>query len=245
MTRDEPRAAPVGPNRIVSAHASHVGHVRSSNEDVVIDDPGLALYGVFDGMGGLNAGEVAAQIAAATVSGFVRRHQARQDGRRAAKLADDLALICAAIVHAGRVVRAAGAKDPAWQGMGTTAVVCSLRDPRSAHVAHVGDSRAYLVRGDALYVLTRDHAIGRGVLLRSLGPCAEVRPDSLTVDLAAKDRLLLCSDGLTNYAEEAAIAQVLAAHPDPARAAQALVELALEGGGGDNVSLVVIARTHA
>jgi protein phosphatase len=248
------------PNRrLVSAHRSHVGRVRSSNEDVVVDDPSHGLYGVFDGMGGAQAGEVAARVAAATVRVVI------QDQDRVQKVRDDHGdvgrLLHGAVTRASAAVFAAGSEVPAWRGMGTTAVVCLIRGA-DAHVAHVGDSRAYLARSGVLHALTKDHTMvqslidrgeidpreapshpSRNALTRSLGTRPSVHPDQLVVGLQARDRLLLCSDGLTSYAEESAIARILIAARDPEDAAAALVDLALSGRGGDNVSVVVVEHS--
>lgn len=254
------RGAPVPATRstsIVSAHRSHTGHVRTSNEDVALDDPPHGLYGVFDGMGGMAAGEVAAQIAAASVLDAIRAAP-----RSRSTPGDDADLVHGSLVRASAAVFAAAQRVPAWRGMGTTAVVCLVRDPRRAYISHAGDSRAYLARAGAIYALTRDHTMAqemvdrgkvdareaprhplRNTLTRNLGAQSGAHPVDVTIGLVPGDRILLCSDGLTGYAQESEIARVLVAVPRPGPAADALVQLALAGGGGDNVTVIVVERT--
>jgi hypothetical protein len=143
--------------------------------------------------------------------------------------------------------------------MGTTCVACMLVDPTHALVAHVGDSRAYLLRGGRLQTLTRDHTIveelvDRGllspdeaerhpyknVLSRNLGARAETRVDLVELELKPGDRLLLCSDGLYGYASAEGIQYVLGSGDAPDHVARDLIDLALRGGGGDNVTAIVI-----
>ncbi|MBA3542023.1 MAG: serine/threonine-protein phosphatase, partial [Deltaproteobacteria bacterium] len=144
-------------------------------------------------------------------------------------------------------------------GMGTTAVACLVLDPRKVVIAHVGDSRAYLLRNGRLMALTRDHTIVeelvvrgllsadeadrhpyKNVLSRNLGAGATCRVDLLELDLQPGDRLLLCSDGLYGYASQEAMQYILGSGDAPEHVARDLIELALRGGGGDNVSTIVL-----
>jgi hypothetical protein len=148
--------------------------------------------------------------------------------------------------------------------MGTTVVACLVVDPRRVVIAHVGDSRAYLLRGGRLQTLTRDHTIvedmlDRGllsieeaerhpyknVLSRNLGGRAETRVDAFELELKAGDRVLLCSDGLHGYASAEAIQYLLGSGDAPEHVAHDLIELALRGGGGDNVTAIVIEAPPA
>lgn len=240
--------------QVASAHASHVGHARASNQDVVVDEPGDAVFGVLDGMGGTSAGGVAAELASASILDVVRQCRGAPG--------EATAMLRASLRRASSIVRRAAAGNPAWLGMGTTAVLCAVRDPGVAHVAHVGDSRAYLARGGALRLLTKDHSMLQAlidrsgieraaarrhplgnVLLRSLGGRPDVEVDHAAVPMRVGDRILLCSDGLTGYAEEDTIARVLGSIRAPDQIVGELVALALDGGGGDNVSVVVVERT--
>jgi serine/threonine protein phosphatase PrpC len=231
-----------------AAGDTHVGAVRVDNEDTHILDPGLGLYAVFDGMGGASAGDVAAQLARDVVMAAVQARP-RAPARE---------LLDAALNEASARIFAHAASAPTLRGMGTTAVVALHRE-RVVTIAHVGDSRAYLWRDGRLLALTADHALVaelvargvlsaeeaevhpyRSVLSRNLGAMATCKVDVVDVELAAGDRLLLCSDGLTGYAPTDAIAQVLSSGDAPARITHGLIDLALRGGGGDNVTVVVL-----
>ena len=233
-----------------SAGDTNVGKVRSTNEDALIIEPALGLYAVLDGMGGANAGDVASQLARDTIRAFVQDR---------AKTLEPKELLEAAIVAGSTAVFAAAESHPDRHGMGTTVVACIIVEPTYLVVAHVGDSRAYLLRGGRLQALTRDHTIveelaSRGVLSadeverhpyknvlsRNLGARADARVDVVELELTPGDRVLLCSDGLYNYAAVDAIQYVLGSGDAPEHVAHDLIELAMRGGGGDNVSALVI-----
>ncbi|RMH41690.1 MAG: serine/threonine-protein phosphatase [Deltaproteobacteria bacterium] len=230
--------------------ATHAGNVRDTNEDCYLVAPDIGLYGVFDGMGGHLAGEVASALA---------RDAVRDVVASAAPNADPRELLADALRRASEAVRAEAARRGARRGMGTTAVVCRSLARDRVLIAHVGDSRAYLWRDGRLQQLTADHTIVaellsrgaiteeearthpyRSVLSRNLGASPDVRPDFCELELRPGDRLLLCSDGLTGYASEHAIAAAMGASLDPEQIARELVSLALKGGGGDNVTAVVV-----
>jgi len=231
-----------------SEGASHAGHLREENEDTFAIDPRLGLYAVFDGMGGHMAGDVAAQTARDLVVGEVA-------AAGAMATAD---LLRRALSSASGTIfeQAQGRRDR--HGMGTTAVVARVEGDKVT-IAHVGDSRAYLLRGSRLEQLTADHTVVaamlaagaitpeeavhhpyKNVLSRSLGSRSEVEVEVQEVTLQPGDRLLLCSDGLSGYASQEAIEQVLRAAETPHAATSDLVELALRGGGGDNITAVVV-----
>ena len=234
---------------------SHVGKVRTTNEDALIVEPRLGLYAVLDGMGGASAGDVAAQLARDTIRDFVLH-------RRVTLAPRDL--IEAAIVAGSAAVFGEAQRHPDRHGMGTTVVACLMIDPTHVVIAHVGDSRAYLLRDGRLQVLTRDHTIVeelvergllsaeeaerhpyKNVLSRNLGGKPEARVDRLELELRPGDRLLLCSDGLYGYASAEAIQYLLGSGDAPAHVARDLIDLALRGGGGDNVSTLVIEAPPA
>ncbi len=229
---------------------TNVGKVRTTNEDAMIVDPVRGLYVVFDGMGGANAGDVASQTARDALADFVTQRRASLQPR---------ALLEAAIQHACLTVFNAAQESREHHGMGTTVVACLVVDAKRAIVAHVGDSRCYLLRAGRLQSLTRDHTIveelvDRGllsaeeaerhpyknVLSRNLGAKPETRVDVLDLELKAGDRLLLCSDGLYGYASAEAIQYLLGSGDAPEHVARDLIDLALRGGGGDNVTTIVI-----
>ncbi len=229
---------------------SHVGKVRKVNEDSLIVEPKLGLYAVLDGMGGANAGDVASRTARDAIREFVH-------ARRGALPPRDL--LEQAIRSGGTAVYNAAHRDRELHGMGTTAVACLVADGGRIVIGHVGDSRAYLLRDGRLQALTRDHTIveelvDRGllaaeeaerhpyknVLSRNLGARPETRVELTELQLQGGDRILLCSDGLYGYAAAEGIQYLLGSGDAPDHVCRDLIELALRGGGGDNVSTIVI-----
>ena len=265
--------------------ASHKGHVRENNEDCYLagridrsltvfatnlppdDVPcgfGEAAYGllVADGLGGRAAGEVASRTAISTILNLVLHAPAwiMRVGEREADLIVDR--ITDRFKRAGLVLSQMAEDDPALAGMGTTLTTASSVG-EELFVGHVGDTRAYLLRGGSLIRLTRDHTYAqeladqgfirpdqvaghrlKHVLTRALGrKGAHVRVDVTRIGLRDGDQLLLCSDGLTDMVPEDGIRGVLAAAPSAPAAADALVAAALEAGGKDNVTAVVARYT--
>ncbi|MBA2427152.1 MAG: Stp1/IreP family PP2C-type Ser/Thr phosphatase [Actinobacteria bacterium] len=224
---------------------SDVGLVREGNEDSYLAE--APVFVVADGMGGHVAGEVASQT---TVGIIEERLQggAQENDRALVEMLRD----------ANAAIRNRAADDASLTGMGTTCTLV-LVDGNQAHIAHVGDSRAYLFRDGGLTQLTEDHTLvermvkqgrlrpeeaqhhpQRSVITRALGVDADVQVDVQDVELEDGDRLLLCSDGLTSMAGTDAIAEVLAAEAEPQPAADRLVDLANRAGGEDNVTVVVV-----
>lgn len=225
---------------------THVGRVRSSNQDSLLEAGDLFV--VADGMGGHNGGEVASALAVETV--------------REAFNAPTTDLLVEAIQAANEAILAKAADDPSLQGMGTTVValaaVVTEGEERIA-IANVGDSRCYLLEDDRLRQITKDHSVvqtlvdngqitkaeaevhpQRNILTRALGIDPKVMTDSWELLPFAGDRYLLCSDGLFNEVSPATIIETLQAITEPSEAAAELVRLANEGGGRDNISVVVV-----
>jgi protein phosphatase len=234
---------------------TNVGKVRTTNEDSMIVDPMRGLFVVLDGMGGANAGDVASQMARDAIAEFVLHRRSTMPMP---------ALLEGAIQAGSATVFAAAQANRERHGMGTTCVACLMVDPTHVLVGHVGDSRAYLLRGGRLQTLTRDHTIveelvDRGllspedaerhpyknVLSRNLGARAEARVDIVEVELKPGDRLLLCSDGLYGYASAEGIQYILGSGDAPDHVARDLIDLALRGGGGDNVTTIVLEAPAA
>jgi serine/threonine protein phosphatase PrpC len=222
-----------------------VGRVRATNEDRFVARPPLFL--VADGMGGQNAGEVAAAIAADLLEAAAADRTIHTVG--------DLA---AALERANAAVWQRAGMDRALEGMGTTCTA-AIVDGSRLLVAHVGDSRAYLLRRHELRQLTIDHTLmqrlvddgriqpadvathpQRSVVIRAIGAAAEVAADRLVIELEPGDRLLLCSDGLSGQVPADEIETALAADADAQAAAERLVDLANAAGGADNVTAVVV-----
>jgi PPM family protein phosphatase len=230
---------------------SDIGRRRNRNEDAVLVEPACRLYAVADGMGGHPGGDVASRVAL--------------DGLRSAACppgdaGDDEKLLRAGFTAAQATLAATAAARPALAGMGTTLTALQLdREGHTATLAHIGDSRAYLLRAGRLRRLTRDHTwvqeqIDAGVLsaaqarshpwapllTRVLSTPDSVDPDVSRIELLPADVLLLCTDGLTGLVDEDRLAALLRAHDDPARVAQQLVHTANEHGGFDNISVIVL-----
>lgn len=214
-------------------HRSDVGHVRRRNEDgwLIREVGGAVLAAVADGMGGHPAGDVASAIAIATIEGQLAHDHAARDPS-AGRLVD-------ALVLADGAIQAAAAERPDRYRMGTTAIV-AYAVPGEVTLAHVGDSRAYLVRGGAALPLTHDHGEG-GFLTQALG-LGDVRPDVCLVEVGGRDRLVLCTDGLSGMLDDATIATVATSAGTAQAAADELVACALDAGGYDNVTVVVLGE---
>jgi serine/threonine protein phosphatase PrpC len=230
---------------ITAAGATDRGRVRPTNEDAFAVAP--PLYVVADGMGGHRGGEVAARLAVTTIA------------LRAPELAAaDGDALAASLREANRIILDAAGEDDALRGMATTCTAALVRG-RVARIAHVGDSRAYLSRAGTLTQLTADHSVvaelvregylspeeaahhpRRNVILRALGHVPDLDVDTVEAVLDAGDRLLLCSDGLTNELDDGEIADVLGADADAQGTAERLVGLANAAGGADNVTVIVI-----
>ena len=227
--------------RVVVGVATDIGRVRERNEDSYLVEP--PLYAVADGMGGARGGAVASSLALDTVEELFRGGKA--------SLAD-------MIRSANRAVFERSISDRKVSGMGTTLTATTV-DEQGAHLGHVGDSRAYLLRASALRQLTDDHTLvnrmvkageitpqeagthpHRNVLTRSIGTEPEVVVDENDIPLIDGDRLLLCSDGLTGMVTEPQIQAILEAAPDPQDAADRLIKAANRAGGIDNITVVIL-----
>src|SRR5215211_9316228 len=224
------------------------GKVRANNEDALLVGEGRdeTLFAVADGIGGFEAGEVASSIAIEVL--------------RELEPGDSFE---AAIQKANRRILAVGRGDERFSGMGTTLVAVRFggtQDEPVAQIAHVGDSRVYLLRGGDLRPLTEDHSLvaelvrsgdltrdqaaehpQKNLITRALGADEEVDVDTAVLPIEAGDRILLCSDGLSDMVHEARISEILLDSPeDPERAARGLLAAALDAGGNDNITVVVV-----
>ncbi len=226
------------------------GLIRSENQDCIFVDQDMGLYVVLDGMGGHQGGATASRIARDVIVDIVSRGLQHTE---AAKLMTEACQTASARVHQE------GARNRELHGMGTTVVAVLMTSARTAIVAHVGDSRAYLMRDQRLRRITNDHSIvaelvaaGRltpdqaedhphaSVLSRNLGGLPSAEVDVQAIELATGDRLLLCSDGLNGFASHSAMEQIVGGSASASSTTLDLVELAKRGGGGDNVSAIII-----
>ena len=251
------------PLQISSGGATHVGMVRTNNEDSYRIVAPQNLYVLADGMGGEAHGEVASALAVETVVTHclesLENPSAPLLGESKPDLNPKSQRLLSAVHLANQNIFQSAAAHTEQQGMGSTLTAAWL-DSEQLSIAHVGDSRVYLLRTGQLQQLTSDHSlvaeqVRRGiltaseaeqsnlqsVLLRALGTQPEVEVDIEQVPLFPGDVLLLCSDGLTRMVTEPEIAGTLQAEPDPQRAADKLIEHANEGGGIDNVTVIVVS----
>jgi serine/threonine protein phosphatase PrpC len=251
--------------RITAAGDSHVGLRRRHNEDAYLLLPEERLFCVADGMGGHASGEVAAHIAVEEMAEFFRLTGRDEEAtwpfrdRRDRSYAENR--LVTGVKLANQRIRERAAADERLLGMGTTLVAAWFDDrtPR-ALVAHVGDSRAYLVRRGAITQLTEDHSLlndfikarnpsraeidafpHKNVIMRALGMRDQVEVDVVSTALEDGDLLLLCCDGLSGMVRDDRIAEVLrASRGDLGGAAAALVSAANAAGGLDNVTVVLV-----
>ena len=254
---------------IVGAAATHVGKVRDHNEDAHFFDADGGMFLVCDGMGGHAAGEVASALAIQTIRAYWNTNHTQKliDAWLTTGTPETKKLMLASlrdgVVAAHDAILAEAAADEAKSGMGTTLVGAMVVGNELVFV-HAGDSRAYLVRDAIAMQLTEDHTLlsrllaagievdvsGEGARFRSmltnaLGIGNEVKVATFVVPLADGDRFMFCSDGISEYVREAEVGEVLTKQPSPARAAQKLIELALERGGGDNCTAIVMKVLEA
>lgn len=233
-----------------TAARSDVGQRRSANEDHYALALDQGLFVVADGLGGHVAGQVASELAA---EASLRAIQALEGA--SASLAEKLRY---AVAAANREVHEASRLRAEYSGMGTTLVALLVGETRAA-LAHVGDSRAYLVRGARIRQLTDDHSLvaellrrqeispeaarehpQRHVLTRAVGVRAAVEADLAELSPEADDLFLLCSDGLTGHVRDEEIAEIAAGRRDPQDLVDALIDLANERGGEDNITAVAV-----
>ena len=229
----------------IAEHAgvSDVGRQRSANEDSLVVAP--PVFGVADGMGGAKAGEVASALAAEALQEALDEREAAEAGL--ARLLQD----------ANRRIYELAVSDEAHRGMGTTLTAATLTGDEVS-LAHVGDSRAYLLREGELEQITRDHSLvaelersgqitaeaaehhpQRSIITRALGPEPDVEVDTYTVTGRDGDLFLICSDGLTSMVSDGELSSILRAAGSLQDAADSLVRAANQSGGKDNITVVL------
>ncbi|HME12003.1 MAG TPA: Stp1/IreP family PP2C-type Ser/Thr phosphatase [Candidatus Acidoferrum sp.] len=248
--------------RVTSGGVTDVGRVRSNNEDCYRIVSELGLFVLSDGMGGEAHGEVASALAVETVV----KHCLEGENNPALPVFGETQpgwsartkRLSSAVHLANKKIFESAARHPEQSGMGATLTAIWISE-NSLSLAHVGDSRAYILRTGSLQQLTSDHSlvaeqVRRGiltstqaeeselqsVLLRALGANPDVEVDAEEQPLFPRDVLLLCSDGLTRMVMEPETAGALQSEPDPQTAAEHLVAMANERGGADNITVIVI-----
>jgi len=225
------------------AGRTDVGRQRTANEDSLVVMP--PLFAVADGMGGARAGEVASAVAVEAV----------EDARESSEPAE--AQLAGIIRDANRRIYELAAGDESRRGMGTTLTLAKLHGDEVS-LAHVGDSRAYRLRGGELQQLTRDHSLvaelersgqitaeaaehhpQRSIITRALGPEPDVEVDTYTLAGREDDVFLICSDGLTSMISDEEVSSILRSAGSLDEAADALVRAANQSGGKDNITVIL------
>ncbi|MEC8379466.1 MAG: Stp1/IreP family PP2C-type Ser/Thr phosphatase [Myxococcota bacterium] len=245
--------------RITSCGITDVGERRAHNEDNFLVNDELQLFVVCDGMGGHAGGEIASAIAVHTLEEAFSSIDWEQRIKSSEEDVEEIAAeqLRFAVRLAGKRVHEIAQKEPKYQGMGTTCLAAFV-DRAYAYIAHVGDSRGYLIRGARIEQLTEDHSLVneriraglltpeeaknhklKNIITRSLGFFEDVEIDVQSVALRKNDRILLCSDGLSNLVDPHEMAEpVLSLSLQDA--ARKLIHLACERGGDDNITVVLI-----
>ena len=253
------------PLRIDSGARTHVGCVRKNNEDSYQVEAQINLYVLSDGMGGESHGEVASALAVQTVvthcRAAVESPSTPMFGELKPEVSERTNRLASAIHVANTKVYETAVANSDQKGMGATVVAAWLEGQRLS-LAHVGDSRAYLLRAGLLEQLTADHSLvaekvrfgmltpqeaeaseWQSVLTRAVGPQPDVEVDADEHMLVLGDTLLLCSDGLNRMVTDPEIASTLLTATSAQAAADRLVELANENGGQDNITVIVLHLT--
>ena len=250
--------------RVESGVVSDIGLKRKSNEDNYCADDEHGLYVVADGMGGHAAGEVASEVAVETIEEFIRLTSESQDATWPFGLDESLSLngnrLKTSIRFANRRVLEKTRESAEYEGMATT-VVAALVSHGEAEIAHVGDSRLYLIREGQIRRITDDHSWVneqvlsgvidieqarthplRNVVTRALGGKEELEVEMQVLELLDMDLLLLCSDGLTSMLEDDEILKIILADgSDKRRALSGLIEAANRSGGEDNTTAILMS----
>ncbi|WP_077034116.1 Stp1/IreP family PP2C-type Ser/Thr phosphatase [Pelomonas sp. KK5] len=235
--------------------ATDVGRARDNNEDSVALDEPVGLAVLADGMGGYNAGEVASQM----LTSFIKAELGRwlKESGTGASVTDVRRAMDICVDNANRAIFNAANTNPRYAGMGTTLVLGVFR-PEGLLLGHVGDSRAYRLRGSQFSQITRDHSLlqeqldaglltpeeavyssNKNLVTRAVGVEDAVMLELHLHEIQPGDTFLFCSDGLSDMLEDDALGQLLLSHPSLPEAAQALIDGANDMGGRDNIALVL------
>lgn len=244
-----------------AAGNTHIGAVRKMNQDTCQcgEFPGGGAWAVVcDGMGGASSGDVASKSAQEHIIAYLTQHY--REGLSAGSMKS---LLLNALRTANDAVYKMSQEQPALRGMGTTAVVMAAVKG-ALHVVHVGDSRAYIYNKCGLSQITEDHSYvqdlvnfgeitreqarrhpRRNIITRVLGVHETVRPDYTSCPFLPGDKALACTDGLSNYMDDALMEEYLENAQDPQALADSLIRYALECGGADNITAALIFEDGA
>ena len=245
------------------AGKSDLGCVRTNNEDNFGYDTRYGVFVVCDGMGGQAAGEVASKIGVDTILDYFRKAGGETgkyplEGQPLEGVSERANALASSIRLANRSIFEAASKDAGHAGMGST-VVAALVKGNFLSIAHVGDSRIYLIRKDSIQQLTNDHSlvmeqVRRGlitqeeaeksnmqnIIIRALGSEDTVEADVDDMVAQPGDILLLGTDGLTKYVKDAALLKLVKSAPTLSQACDALIQAARDGGGDDNITCILV-----
>lgn len=243
----------MNPHQIECYSLSEIGHARTNNEDVFLEMPEHGFFALADGMGGHNAGEVAAKQAVVHLSQCIQKVLSSSEW----SLEPLISQIQNAVCSANAWVHSLSQKNTEYKGMGTTLSCFLLRDAKLLY-AHVGDSRLYRFR-KKLEQLTEDHSLRasllksgelkpeeafsfpqRNVITKAVGTSREVIPDIGVLTTEPNDVYFLCTDGLSDLVKDEEIEAILATHPSIEEKSQKLVRSALDKGGRDNITVVMV-----
>jgi protein phosphatase len=236
------------PFRLEHAGATDTGVQRTQNEDSILLLPELGVFAICDGMGGHASGAVASQLAVATIAEVMRT------GNPPTPEGEEPLVI--AILTANQTVYQQSLADPNCHGMGTTVVAVRLEDDL-LHLCHIGDSRIYLLRGNELNQVTRDHSlinlyadnpelVGKlgpahsNIIVRALGLHEHVEVEHRRISLENGDLFLLCSDGLIDMVDDWMVREMITSGDDLETTVANLIRAANANGGSDNVSVELV-----
>lgn len=251
---------------IKSCGITDIGRKRQRNEDSYLVNDSIHLYIVADGMGGHAGGEFASKIAVSTVEEIITGDDRLKSGLSERTFLDHERLLGDdseqdylrdAITRAGNMISQKAVDQPELRGMGTTATVMHFSKDK-AYIAHVGDSRAYCVRNKKITQMTEDHSLVheqlksglitqeearthqlRNIITRSVGVQEDVETDTIVWQVQEGDVYLMCSDGLSNMVSDSEMQEIVN-QADLESAARALVDLANDRGGDDNITVILI-----
>jgi protein phosphatase len=248
--------------KIISSGLTDVGRKRNHNEDSFLIDEEVQLFVVADGMGGHAGGGTASRIAVETIDRVCR--SAREAGVDPFLAETNLQesplpeVLRNAVESACMAIFKAAQEDPRLNGMGTTVISLLVRG-NHALIAHVGDSRAYLVRGDLIQQISEDHSLVneqikagmitpeearhsryKNIITRSVGFEEEVQVDVMGLITEPGDYFVMCSDGLSNFVEDKEIREVCAAATDVSDIPKKLIAMANDRGGDDNITVIAV-----
>ena len=253
--QNTPQAFSIQQPRFDASAATDPGKVREENQDAFIIEPEAGLFLVSDGMGGHRGGALAAKIVTDDLPALIETKLNKLKSRSLRAVRN---MLKKTIAEQNRQLLMEGTSETGYKDMGTTLVLALLLDGR-AYVANLGDSRIYLLRGGRLLQQTRDHSVvstlirqgrldpqeaenhsAQGLITHYVGMDEEARPYVRTFLLKKSDRLLLCTDGLTDMVSDSDIAATLTSHTDPQAACRSLISAANRAGGHDNVTALIV-----